>query len=229
MNRTTFSSAALGQLRQVLKEAEQRETAGISLTRALIGERAIMLDLFDRHPSELRIGMAEVAQNSVQKPSSLTTWTIRLAVEHEFYESTVLELLAMRRAPLPGRLGADDFIADRQAQAETQRLKIGNLLFSHLARAEARELAWLRLAQTAVALERYRAANDKHLPDTLDELVPDFLLHAPEDPFDGQPLRYRPFLDGYLLYSIGPDLQDDNGDLKKDWAFPVGKTANGGK
>ena len=188
-----------------------------------------MLDLFDRHPSEMKKLLADLAKTSDEKPSSLPTWAIGLPAEREFYESTVLAVLARRGASFPTRLNIDDFIASQQVEAEAQKLKCANVLFWNLARAEARELAWLRLAQTAVALERYRAANDKHLPDTLDELVPDFLLHAPEDPFDGQPLRYRPFLDGYLLYSIGPDLQDDNGDLKKDWAFPVGKTANGGK
>jgi hypothetical protein len=31
------------------------------------------------------------------------------------------------------------------------------------------------------------------------------------DPFDGQPLRYRKQNDGYVLYSIGPDLKNNGG------------------
>jgi hypothetical protein len=45
----------------------------------------------------------------------------------------------------------------------------------------------------------------------LSALAPDYLDAIPQDPFDGQPLRYRPQGHGYMLYSIGPDLKDDGG------------------
>jgi hypothetical protein len=51
------------------------------------------------------------------------------------------------------------------------------------------------------------------LPETLDELVPDFLPSVPIDPNGGKPLRYHPNSDGtYLLYSVGENGVDDGGD-----------------
>jgi len=67
------------------------------------------------------------------------------------------------------------------------------------------------LAQTAIVLEQFRLAHDGHYPTSLPELRPDFLNPAPADPFDGQNLRYRKEGSGYLLYSIGQNLKDDNG------------------
>ena len=69
---------------------------------------------------------------------------------------------------------------------------------------EAQDLAHLRLAQTAVALEQFRAAGGNRYPDNLAELSPKFLAAVPEDPFDGQPLRYAKSGNGYTLHSIGP-------------------------
>jgi hypothetical protein len=35
------------------------------------------------------------------------------------------------------------------------------------------------------------------------------------DPFDHQPLRYKPETNGYVIYSVGEDLKDNNGEVPK--------------
>lgn len=74
-----------------------------------------------------------------------------------------------------------------------------------------RALAQIVTARAAVAIERYRLAHDGRTPEALDALVPAYLEAVPADPFDGAPLRYQPLPDGYIVYSIGPNLQDDGG------------------
>ena len=113
-----------------------------------------------------------------------------------------------------GRLRADDVVRQRVAQAAERKLPIVRVLLPGLGGAAAREaecLANLRLGETAVALEQFRAAHASRYPDSLSELTPEFLAGLPLDPFDGQPLRYRKTGGGHLLYSIGPDLKDDAG------------------
>jgi hypothetical protein len=75
---------------------------------------------------------------------------------------------------------------------------------------EAMALAYVRVARTGLAAERYRLAN-RRLPNQLGDLLATFLAAVPEDPFDGAPLRYRLTTDGYLVYSVGPDCLDDGG------------------
>jgi hypothetical protein len=48
-------------------------------------------------------------------------------------------------------------------------------------------------------------------PERLEQLVPKYLPELPDDPFTGRPLIYRPQGASYLLYSTGPDLDDDGG------------------
>jgi hypothetical protein len=48
-------------------------------------------------------------------------------------------------------------------------------------------------------------------PTSLGELVPGYLPEPPIDPMDGQPLRYDPHR--LLIWSIGPDLTDDQGTM----------------
>ena len=79
-----------------------------------------------------------------------------------------------------------------------------------LLKLEAEYAANLRLATTALAVERFRLAHGK-TPEKLDELVPQFLSAVPLDPFNGQPLRYHRLNKGYVIYSIGDDCHDDGG------------------
>jgi len=65
-----------------------------------------------------------------------------------------------------------------------------------------------RVAQTALAVERYRLAKGR-LPQALSDLVPDYLGGVPEDPFDGKHLKYRLLDPGFVVYSIGDDGIDD--------------------
>ena len=68
-------------------------------------------------------------------------------------------------------------------------------------------IAHLRTARVALAIERYRLVAGK-LPDGLTNLVPAYLDSVPTDPFDGNELRYKKLETGFVVYSIGEDLSD---------------------
>jgi hypothetical protein len=73
-----------------------------------------------------------------------------------------------------------------------------------------RSQAGLRCARVAVAAERYRRDKGRW-PKTLDELTHDYLKAVPTDPYDGKPLRYKHLADGVIVYSVGPDKEDNGG------------------
>jgi hypothetical protein len=76
-----------------------------------------------------------------------------------------------------------------------------------------------RLARLALAMAIYRIKIGT-LPESLDELDPELIEMIPTDPFNGEPLRMALNKNGgAILYSVGPDLQDDGGralDSKKN-------------
>ncbi|HYG23671.1 MAG TPA: hypothetical protein VEH04_12880 [Verrucomicrobiae bacterium] len=89
------------------------------------------------------------------------------------------------------------------------------------------------MAVTAIALKRFQLRHGS-FPNSLQQLVPDFLPHVSKDPVDGKPLRYLAKPDGtFVLYSVGADGIDSGGDatpartsrshywlLGKDWVWP---------
>ncbi len=99
---------------------------------------------------------------------------------------------------------------------------LGILNLNYYLPAAGMNLAIRRTSITALATERYRRAHDGDAPGSLDALVPDYLAAVPQDPFSGQPLRYRRTADSYIVYSVDVNRIDDGGVL---YGFGSGSTA----
>jgi hypothetical protein len=81
--------------------------------------------------------------------------------------------------------------------------------------ATARVLSHGRAGETAITVVLFHRRTGK-LPDSLTQLMPEFIADLPIDAFDGQPLRYRQVSNGFVVYSIGRDLKDQGGDPDQD-------------
>ncbi len=66
-----------------------------------------------------------------------------------------------------------------------------------------------------IAVARYQKSNGQY-PDDLGALVPKFLKAVPIDPLNETPLVYKTTDDGFLLYSIGTDQEDDEGRTQEE-------------
>src|SRR6185437_4196744 len=82
--------------------------------------------------------------------------------------------------------------------------------FKSFAEAASLAQARQRTTRSGIAVERYRRIHGE-LPQSLDQLAPEFLAEPPKDPFDGAPLRYRIDATGCKVYSLGPDGLDQDG------------------
>jgi hypothetical protein len=67
-----------------------------------------------------------------------------------------------------------------------------------------------RNVQVAFALAAYHR-DQKHYPAKLDDLAPQYQAAIPNDLFSGNVLVYRASANGYLLYSVGVNGQDEGG------------------
>jgi hypothetical protein len=70
--------------------------------------------------------------------------------------------------------------------------------------------AELRLTRVAIALAQYKSDRGGY-PQTLADLVPNVLPALPTDNFTDRPLIYSRKEQGYILYSVGPNMLDDGG------------------
>jgi hypothetical protein len=219
INRTALPSESLSELSKAFKSMEDFDTPGEGFTRALVGEKVNHMALLNNR--EQLIGLLSAPGNfglSSEQDQQLIKYvnqTGSLKAEQDYLETTFQQLLAARQEAFPDRLKAvSDVIHQRVTEAKNRGLLLNAMYwdgFDNSVFREARCLANVRLALTAVALEQFRAAHGNRYPGALAELAPDFLPAVPVDPFDGQPLRYRKQDAGYVLYSIGPDLKDNGG------------------
>ncbi len=131
--------------------------------------------------------------------------------------------VAAARLPLHERAAK---LAELNEEVKRSRNPVTRLLAPSLEKvekADRRVHIYLRAMVVALACERYRQKDEyKRWPATLDDLVKAKLRDAvPTDPIDNQPLRYRRTKDGIVIYSIGFDGKDDQGNIdRENWANP---------
>ncbi len=210
-----YSEEQLLALCTALQKAEDPR----SMTCGLAGERANVLMAFE-HPEQM-VGSDKWVQQMEQAlpgAAGLLAGLINLTGytnwDRQRYLSLMSEMIQVSQLPTYEALPAMSAL-ERRIQAERGWLpNMTDIVLPALARVEesvARDQANLRAAYAAVAVERYRLVYNR-APERLDDLVPSFLETVPVDPFDGHPLRFRLEENGYLVYSVGIDLRDNNGE-----------------
>lgn len=84
-------------------------------------------------------------------------------------------------------------------------------VFSEVINRYVRLQTQLDQTRLAIALERFRLARGAY-PETLPELVPEFIAEVPVDTYSRQPMIYRRQEGGtFLLYGVGKDRKDYGG------------------
>jgi hypothetical protein len=109
---------------------------------------------------------------------------------------------------------------------------MSRMLLPALAKVSSRDAEFtsrLRVAQAALAVERYRLSHDNALPLSLNDLAPAYLKSVPLDPCDGQPLRFKKLTKGYIVYAVGTDGSDDGGAEKLPAPGGTGGTSSGAR
>jgi hypothetical protein len=218
-NRTTVPPESLSELAQTFRAMEESDAKGEAFNRSLIGERVMVMNHFKR--ATIADLVAAVADGTTDEQRQLFVKRLKrfggIKAEQNYVENVFQQFLSARQEPFPDRLTNAQDVQQKVSENPNGLLLLNNAWltgYAGLARTEAKCLANLRLAVTAVALEQFRAALSQY-PSALSELTPAYLDAVPADPFDGQPLRYRKQGPGYILYSVGPDLKDDMGQRMK--------------
>ncbi|MCG3147296.1 MAG: hypothetical protein PCFJNLEI_00735 [Verrucomicrobiae bacterium] len=222
-SRTQFSSGQVEEFASELSEADRIEV----LVHAVISQRCIGCEAFATDPC---IYM-EIVQN-LTHVTRLSRSQLPLPYSIAYTIYSVAGLLAVDQLVF---LKKCETYLDRIQSSSSQVIELGRweqlpsynyftrLLISDLNQMTTRFLdtqARLRIARTALAIERRRGGN-ADVPKGLNELVPDILNAIPNDTFTNQPLRYKELAKGYVVYSVGEDGKDDGGDDKKDITFTV--------
>ncbi len=172
------------------------------LSRALQGERILMV---------------KMAQNSslyADEIGGLYSWMFRPVIKSALiwmlrdYEQYIKAAL---RPYYENRTAFDEL--KQHLNKAPAVFKMAEMLFPNLEAAFLKEAtleAVLDTARLGIACKIYRNAHG-NFPEKLSDLVPDILKALPFDPFTGKPYVYRRQDDGFIIYSLGSNLRDDEG------------------
>jgi hypothetical protein len=212
---TPFTDRQLASLQEIVERAERPQAA----VRAMVGEQAINLAVFtDR---KMAADAFKWMQGSRGRPGDLLTAvcvtfsrvTGLLEKDKAFFCDSMGRRIAALELGYPARFAASEQAA-LATNTPSQLYIFSRMLLPSLARFHIREadhVALVRVAATALAIERFRLAHSNALPENLEHLIPACCKAVPADPYDGKPLRYKTHGASYVVYSIGSDGQDDGG------------------
>jgi len=213
VNVGTLTDDQLASLQMMLGRAERSQ----NLARALAGERAGVVAIhIDRKMQAVAFSPAPESSGSPDK-LKITAWLATRKVtglfkkDLTFYLNAMATNIAMAELPYPERLQSGRHAVLSSPNRDPLNSYLDLPMLAKLFLRDANQTAQIRVARTALAVERHRRAHENALPANLTELVPTYLDTVPLDPADGQMLRFKKRNPGYVIYSMGSDANDDGG------------------
>lgn len=221
VNAGPLSAAEIANLSAAFDQTRVTNSSVIALT----GDRAMMIPYFRMTLAEYNRLHPPKPENEPKGNSPLPchgSAILRLIGYYELDYGTFLigmrkAIAQLGKAP-PENMRTRAYFARIGEESAKRQRSLSGLFFSNYVNSGAHEngaLANQRLALAALAIERFRNDHGK-LPEGFDELVPKYLAEVPEDPFTGLELEYRRKENGYVIYSVGPDREDNEGLEKVD-------------
>ena len=187
--------------------------------RALLGERASMLGLFE----DIRAGRVSIAELSGDESAGFPRKRIFAALYptlnrplFNMDEASALDLqrriIQASDLPWPQSMEALDAVVADSERLPTYRSVLTQMIFPVFARADwsrRNAAAILAVGRAALAIAAFKAQTG-HYPDDLSQ-VEALGWNLPNDPLTGKPLLYRRTADGFTVWGVGPNMKDDGG------------------
>jgi hypothetical protein len=190
-----------------------------SIQRQFLGEEAFGLGTF-ADLVEGKVGLDDLSIGPAPAGISFLYRCFFVPAELAEYQAAMKRLQELaHRAAEPGERYPEIARAAEAVEREVaagRRGYFASLLVPALSRvfeAQARSQARHRAAAVLLAATRARLEAGA-LPESAESLVPEWLLALPADPFRTEgPLTVKTNADGWLVYSVGPDGEDDGGPM----------------
>jgi hypothetical protein len=210
---TDISDADLARLQHELRKLECESC----LKRAMAGERAIGYTVCVEPrlaDGTLTMTQAEAQQMSSRSPKRVADATKLLELSLRIAEAADQSIFNALQESVRIETevkGLSEGVWNRFSYIMTMLLSPA---YKQATTAFARLAARRDTTDSALAAELFRRRRGQW-PETLEQLVPEFLPRVPLDPFNNQPLKMISTDDELKVYSVGGNGIDDNGNFTK--------------
>ncbi|MCP4707863.1 MAG: hypothetical protein GY869_04495 [Planctomycetes bacterium] len=215
LNRYPLTKIQLNAIAAALSEL--KSTPGLSHT--FIGYRCMISDDISSNRWD---GTLSISEPKLEKKAPIFAFFGIVDSNHLLFLDLMDRSDAILQLPLEQRLTAAQAVEEQINRYADHHLLI-DILRDFLPPVEMfikRDLrfhALMHSAQTALAIERYRLDHSDQIPDSLTELVPDYLNAIPIDPYDGLSIKYKKTSSGYTIFTVYNN-QPDN---RNHRTFPI--------
>jgi hypothetical protein len=224
MNQSVLAEDALVRFDRILANAIPAAEDEMMLDRSMVGEATIALNYLASPDLLAGISPDDWGGHGSLSKSTVLFWQLAGPADGERmtmlrYYHQALTATENRLSGYTTRRSIDEdwYGKDTALFTPLAAITFGSLSATYIS--EWRVRTQFDIARTAIAVERYRLANGQ-LPETLQQLVPAYLPEVSMDYFANfeAPLGYRQLgNESYVVYSIGMDLEDDQGVEMDDW------------
>lgn len=227
-------SIAFGEKSMVMDAFLQIVTGRLGDEEDLLGGGGAMMALVKNGSFDLARALKRISReyDQVIRISRVENYKLRQRLQ-AIQEKHLEEIIADTRSKLVVEVGDAQIPNILAAMSKDHRTDALSTLFISIlmpalgaaSNTETRQLATERCATTAIACECYRLRHGK-LPDKLDDLVPTYLDAVPADPFNEKKIVYKQTDTGFMLYTVGANLQDNGGEEREqrdegDWVYEI--------
>ncbi len=219
-------SLALGEARDnelhVVQQTIRLEEAHPTRLIVLRGERASAVAMIEG-VAQGKIDRSYIfAMARANKPMDLLDRVLsRGAMNLPLQQLTTLEnlneLIEIARLPSHEQISHENALQTKVNSLPASHALVREIIPSLLKMSDGwrRKAAQLRTMDALLAVERYRLKHGQW-PDKLEDIPKEWLPAIPLDPYDGKPLRYGRTAEGVVVYTVGPNLRDDGGQVVRN-------------
>jgi hypothetical protein len=213
LNRVALSASQLMKIEELLQKLERFDVSGVGFFRGLVGDRLIAPGFYELDTETQKSLIARILPGTnTQQAFHLRDERSEIDSDKAFADGLFVSTLKLWEKPIAGRVKAVlDETAKQSDKAKENRFVMSFVYanrISDAAKTEIRSVASLRIALTAIALERFRLTNGSY-PESLEQItaLPPTVI---QNPCNGEPFKYERISQGYMVKFEQPELLATN-------------------
>jgi hypothetical protein len=212
-NRVALPAGQLTKIEELLQKLEHFEVSGTGFFRGLVGDRLIAPGFYDLDTESQKALIAQILpKTNTPEAFQVSGESSVIDADKAFVDGLFVSMLKLWQKPIAERIKT--VLVDTAKEADKAKINrfAASFVYANripdLAKNEIQCVASLRIALTAIALERFRLTHGSY-PESLEQItaLPPSVI---QNPCNGEAFKYERISQGYTVKFEQPELLATN-------------------